>query len=81
MQSSMAIGRLTAISSILPISMPTGGARLAAIEIATTPDQTIRRDDAGASRLGFSAMLTLPVIRMVFEGHDVTGWGEPARSG
>jgi aryl-alcohol dehydrogenase-like predicted oxidoreductase len=50
---------------------------IAATETALTDDQMRRLDDISAPSPGFSASLTTPAIRrMVFGGHDVTGWGE-----
>ena len=50
---------------------------LAATEIALSADQMRRLDDISAPAPGFSAGLTSPMIRrMIFGGHDVTGWRE-----
>ena len=49
---------------------------IAATEIRLTGDMMKRLDEASALA-GFSSGLMWPVIRrMVFGGHDVTGWGE-----
>lgn len=61
-----------------------GAARLSQIEsnirateLQLSRDQLARLDAASAPAPGFSASLTAPAIRrMVFGGHDVSGWGE-----
>lgn len=48
---------------------------IAAAEITLTGDQMARLDQISAVAGGFSASLTTPAIRrMVFGGHEVTGW-------
>ena len=50
---------------------------VAATEIRLGADAMKRLDEASAPMLGFSASLTQPSIRrMVFGGHNVTGWSE-----
>lgn len=50
---------------------------LAATDVTLTRDQMIKLDQASAIAGGFSASLTAPAIRrMVYGGHDVTGWAE-----
>ena len=50
---------------------------LAAAELQLDADQMKRLDEASAPTPSFGAALTTPFIRrMVFGGHDVTGWGE-----
>lgn len=50
---------------------------IAATEIRLTVDAMKRLDEASTPALGFSSGLTQPAVRrMVFGGHDVTGWGE-----
>ena len=50
---------------------------LAAGEIRLGEDHMTRLNQASAPTLGFSGALAAPMIRrMVFGGHDVTGWAE-----
>jgi aryl-alcohol dehydrogenase-like predicted oxidoreductase len=50
---------------------------IAATEIQITAKQMKQLDEASAPTPGFSASLTQPFVRrMVFGGHDVSGWGE-----
>ena len=50
---------------------------IAATSIRISGDQMARLNEASAPSPGFSASLAQPMIRrMVFGGHDVTGWGE-----
>jgi aryl-alcohol dehydrogenase-like predicted oxidoreductase len=50
---------------------------IAATDLHLTADQLTRLNQASAPAPGFSSSLTAPSIRrMVFGGHDVTGWGE-----
>lgn len=50
---------------------------IAATDIQLTTEQMKRLDEASAPPLGFSSSLVQPFIRrMIFGGHDVTGWGE-----
>lgn len=50
---------------------------IAATTITLSGDQMTRLNDASAPGLGFSAGLAQPMIRrMVFGGHNVTGYGE-----
>ena len=50
---------------------------IAASEIALSDDQITRLNAASAPAPGFSAGLTMPVVRrMVFGGHAVSGWGD-----
>ena len=50
---------------------------IAATEIRLGEDQMSRLNDVSAPAPGFSTGLTTPAIRrMVFGGHEVTGWGE-----
>ena len=50
---------------------------IAASDIILQPDQMARLDSISAAAPGFSASLANPMIRrMVFGGHDVTGWGD-----
>ncbi|SEM90367.1 Predicted oxidoreductase [Loktanella fryxellensis] len=50
---------------------------IAATEVALTPDQIRRLDQVSAPEGGFSANLTaLPIRRMIYGGHAVTGWTE-----
>lgn len=52
-------------------------ANLKAAEIRLTDAQMARLTEAGASPAGFSAALTSPAVRrMVFGGHEVSGWME-----
>lgn len=48
---------------------------IAATDVILTSDQMSRLDQVSAVAGGFSASLTTPMIRrMVYGGHDVTGW-------
>ena len=50
---------------------------IAATDLRLSGMQLDRLNEASAPVPGFSAALTRPFIRrMVFAGHDVTGWGE-----
>lgn len=50
---------------------------IAAADIVLTDEQMTRLNEASAPEPGFSAGLAAPAIRrMLFGGHDVTGWGE-----
>jgi aryl-alcohol dehydrogenase-like predicted oxidoreductase len=50
---------------------------IAATDIELTAQQTKRLNEASAPPPGFSSSLAQPFIRrMIFGGHDVTGWGE-----
>jgi aryl-alcohol dehydrogenase-like predicted oxidoreductase len=50
---------------------------IAATEVTLTRDQMNRLDQVSALVGGFSASLTTPMIRrMVYGGHDITGWTE-----
>ena len=50
---------------------------IAACEIELNEDQMTRLNEVSAPAQGFSAGLATPAIRrMVFGGHDVTGWAE-----
>ena len=50
---------------------------IAASEIALSEDEMMRLNEASAPPSGFGAGLIWPMIRrMVFGGHDVTGWSE-----
>ncbi len=50
---------------------------IAASDIRLSDDQMGRLNEASAPALGFTSGLAMPMIRrMVFGGHDVTGWGE-----
>ncbi len=50
---------------------------IAATDIRLSEKQMTRLNEASAPALGFSAALTMPMIRrMVFGGNEVTGWGE-----
>ncbi len=50
---------------------------IAATDIVLSADQMTRLNAVSAPPAGFSSSLTAPAIRkMVFGGHDVTGWGE-----
>lgn len=52
-------------------------ANIAATGVKLTDDQMNRLDRISAPVAGFSASLTAPMIRrMVYDGHDVTGWVE-----
>lgn len=50
-------------------------ANIAAVDITLTSEQITRLDQVSAVASGFSASLTSPFVqRMVYGGHDVTGW-------
>jgi diketogulonate reductase-like aldo/keto reductase len=50
---------------------------IAATDIQLTTEQMKCLDEASAPPLGFSSSLVQPFIRrMIFGGHDVSGWGE-----
>lgn len=50
---------------------------IVATDIKLSAEQTQRLDAISAPPSGFSSSLTQPFIRrMIFGGHDVTGWGE-----
>lgn len=50
---------------------------IAATDVRLTDDQMTRLDEISALSGGFSASLTSPMIRrMVYGGHEVTGWAE-----
>ncbi len=50
---------------------------IAATGVRLTGDQMNRLDQISATRAGFSASLTAPMIRrMVYGGHEVRGWAE-----
>ena len=50
---------------------------IAAADIRLSEEQTRRLNEASAPPLGFSSGLAAPMIRrMVFGGHDVSGWNE-----
>ncbi len=58
-------------------TVPQLGSSIAATGIRLSDDQMDRLDGASAPAPGFSSGLAMPMIRrMVFGGHDVTGWGE-----
>ena len=52
---------------------------VAAADLVLTDDQMARLNEASAPTPGFTAALAAPAIRrMLFGGHEVTGWGERA---
>ena len=55
--------------------LPQLASNVAASEITLSEDQTSRLNEVSAPAPGFSAGLTSAMVRrMVFGGHDVTGW-------
>ena len=58
-------------------TLPQLGSNIAAASLRLSDDHMVRLDGASAPPLGFSSGLAAPFIRrMVFGGHDVTGWNE-----
>ena len=48
---------------------------MAAVDVRLTDDQMARLNQASEPTPGFSAGLATPMVRrMIFGGHDVTGW-------